>query len=167
MKDLSKYCPKVVNVKVLNQRKIWITNKKNNKVIQIVQNQWINLKTPNTTELVFNWPLKTTNTVKNEFAKRDFNDSKIGFLRDRKSSLESQAKWLKIYKPNQNLTTKYNKLLVKATQFPYDLNKTYTCDTIPKQWIKQGRKSSQNKSRNHHEIRTCKTELSSKTGSKN
>ena len=44
--------------------------------------------------------------MKNEFVKRDFNDSKVEFLRDRKSSIESQGKGVKIFKPNQNLTTK-------------------------------------------------------------
>lgn len=68
-------------------------NKKNNKVIQIVQNQCINLKTPDSTELVFNWPLKTNNTVKNEFAKRVMNDSRLGFARDRQASIESKGKY--------------------------------------------------------------------------
>lgn len=106
MRDLNKFYQRAESEKVQSLNKNIDYKKKRNKVIQIVQNQWINLKTPNTAELVFNWPLKTTNTMKNEFAKRDFNDSKVEFLRDRKSSIESQGKGVKIFKPNQNLTTK-------------------------------------------------------------
>ena len=77
--------------------------KKRNKVIQIIQNQLINLKTPTTTELVFNWPMKATHTTKNEFVKRSTNDSRMGFNKERQSSLEStKTKITKIYDSSHN-----------------------------------------------------------------
>lgn len=56
---------------------------------------------------------------------------------------------------------------MKATHFPYDLNKTYTADSSLKPWSKQGSKQSQGKSRNHNEIKTWKTESSAKSAVKN
>jgi hypothetical protein len=136
-------------------------SKKRNKVIQIIQTQLINLKTPASTELVFG--LKTNNTTKHEYIKRSNNESKLGFHRDRKSSLEStKAKISKIYDPlsnEKNITKKYNKLLVKASHFPYDLNKTVTSDMVTK---KIGVKSTKSKSRNQNYIRAIKTEVSKK-----
>ena len=56
---LSRSCERKQSKKKHNDSK-----KKRNKVIQIIQNQLINLKTPTSTELVFNWPMKATNTMK-------------------------------------------------------------------------------------------------------
>ena len=90
---LSKSCERTASLpRKQSKKKHMDSKKKNNKVIQIVQNQCINLKTPNTTELVFNWPMKTNNTVKNEYIKRAMNESKLGFHKDRQNSLESKRK---------------------------------------------------------------------------
>jgi hypothetical protein len=64
------------------------------------------------------------------------NESRIGFNQERKSSIESKGQIGKIYKPSQNLTAKYNKLLSKANHFPYDLNKTVTSEMVAKKLCK-------------------------------
>lgn len=105
------------------------------------------IKCPNTSELILNWPFKTNHTSKHEYIKRGFTDSKLDFSKERQSSLESKGKTNKIYKPTQNLTSKYNKLLSKAYHFPYDLNKTVTQDMVSKK-IHANSKPTKSKSRN-------------------
>lgn len=139
---------------------------KRNKVIQIVQNQCINLKTPNTTELIFNWPLKQTNTMKNEFAKRTMNESKLGFIKDR--VVTKPGKTRNMFLDNQHTAkAKYMKLLPKKhdvfDDIPAFLNKTVTSDfnSKPLNTTKKTttKKANLNKSRNIGFIRPSKTEI--------
>ena len=98
------------------------------------------MKTPTNAEFIFNWPLKATKTTKNEYMKRGNDESRLGFHKDRKSSLENtKSKITKIYNTSQNsknITKKYNKLLAKANQFTYDMNKTISSHIVPKKLSK-------------------------------
>lgn len=143
------------------------SKKKRNKVIQIVQNQCINLKNANTTELIFNWPLKQTNTMKNEFAKRTLNDSKLGFMKERINNKSNSKTRNMIVDTQITAKPKYKKLLAKKNDvfedMPSFLNKTVTSEFYPKPLTttksKNIKKANLNKSRNIGFIRPSKTEF--------